>query len=135
MLKTLALDWVEDNRRGRFLDFVVSGRSLFMEMRRRGYDLVPRLSGKLVPLDVEARDLLLLEREGDTESGRVALYVCAGCGDYGCGVVSAMISRIDSDIQWSDFVWEQGPEVVPIENLGPFRFREDDYRKTIQSGS
>lgn len=132
-MKALELQWVFDPKRGECLDFVVSGRSLYKELRRRGYDVVPRLKSRLVPVDAGTRDLLLLEREGDTPSGRVALYGCPLCGHIGCGVVSARITREGADILWSEFAWETDCEdhFQTLEKLGPYRFREAEYRKSI----
>jgi hypothetical protein len=133
-MKTLELRWVFDPKRGECLDFIVSGRSLYKELRRRGYDVVPRLWGRLVPVDAETRDLLLLEREGDTPSGRVALYVSPLSGIAG-GVVSARITREDADILWSEFAWETDCEdhFQALEKLGPYRFREAEYRKSLST--
>src|SRR5262245_21851009 len=105
-MKILEIKWVFDRRRGKRLDFVVSGRSLYKELRRRGYDVVPRLGSNLVPVDSTTRRLLLLEKAGDMASGRVALYVCPLCGDLGCGAVSVRITRENTDIVWSEFEWE-----------------------------
>jgi hypothetical protein len=132
-MKTLEFRRVFDPRRGERLDFVVSGRSLYKELRRRGYDVVPRLGSGLVPVDSETRDLLLLEKEGDTPTGRVALYVCPLCAHLGCGVVSAKIAREGAEIVWSEFVWETDCEdhFQPLDNVGPYRFREPAYRSAI----
>lgn len=132
-MKTLELRSVFDSRRGERLDFVVSGRSLYKELRRRGYDVVPRLGSGRVRVDTETRDLLLLEKEGDTRSGRVALYICPICGDLGCGVVSAKITRVGADILWSEFAWEtdSADHFLALEKLGPYRFRVAEYRKAI----
>ena len=136
-MKALELRLVFAPRRGEQLDFVVSGSSLYKELGRRGYDVVPRLGSKLVPVDTETRDLLFLEREGDTATGRVALYVCPLCRHLGCGVVSAKIARDGADICWSDFAWETDcvEDLQPLERLGPYRFREAEYRAAILNPS
>ena len=137
-LKTLDIGWIEDSRRGRLLDFRVSGRSLFREIRKRGFDRLPRTTSNpnLPALDVETLEMLLLEGVGDTPSGRVALYLCP-CGDLGCDAVSVRIQRDGGDIVWDDFVWEVDyeDEILPLEGLGPFRFREDEYRKSVQNAA
>jgi hypothetical protein len=132
-MKSLELRRVFEARRGERLDFVVSGRSLYKELRRRGFDVIPRLGSGLVPVDSETRDLLLLDKNGDTSSGRVALYICPECGDLGCGAVSVRITRDTTDIVWSEFAWETNCQdhFQPIDNLGPFRFRELAYRSAV----
>jgi hypothetical protein len=131
-MKSLELRWVFAPGRGKLLDFVVSGRSLYGEFRRRGYDVVPRLGSDLVPVDVETRALLLLEKEGDTPSGRVALYRCPLCGDLGCGAIAVRIARQGRGILWSEFAWETGyGDIWPIERLGPILFSEQQYRQAL----
>lgn len=127
-MKKLKLEFVSDLKRGRFLDFVVSGRSLLKEFRHRGYDVAPR-----IPLASETRELLLLEKEADMPNGRVAIYVCPQCGDLGCGAVSVKIVREGADIIWDQFGWENDydGEFWPFEKIGPFRFDEAEYRIAI----
>jgi len=132
-MQALELRLVFAPRRGEQLDFVVSGRSLYKELTCRGYDVVPRLGSKLGAVDAATRDLLLLESEGDTPTGRVTLYVCPLCRHLGCGVVSARMAREGSDISWSDFAWETdcADGLRPLEHLGPYRFREAEYRAAV----
>jgi hypothetical protein len=134
-MKTLEIKWAHSKRRGKRLDFYVSGRSLLKAVERRGYDLVPRLGSELLPIDMETRALLLLEKCGDTPGGRVGLYVCPLCGDYGCGVVSVRITREGSDILWSEIGYENGHDegFLQIEKLGPFRFDEKAYRQALMT--
>jgi hypothetical protein len=136
-MKTLEIRWAQSKRRGKCLDFFVSGRSLLKEIERRGHDHVPRLGSDLLPIDSETRDLLLLECNGDTPSGRVALYVCPECGDHGCGVVSVKVTREGTDILWSEFGFENnwGDEFFLMEKLGPFRFNEEKYRHTLMTAA
>ncbi|MGI9424238.1 MAG: hypothetical protein ACR2PA_13685 [Hyphomicrobiaceae bacterium] len=135
-MKKLELKWIMQPRRGERLDFVVSNRSLYKEFVGRGLDVVPRTGSNSVPLDLELRDLLLLEKAGDTPLGRVALYICPVCGDPGCGVVSVKITRDDVSFTWNDFGWE--PDYIdeeqafrPYEKLGPFRFDAQEYRHAL----
>lgn len=132
-MRTLALGWSNSRRRGKRLDFFVSGAPLLKEIEARGFDLVPRLGGGYLPIDGKTRDLLLLEEESDAPSGRVALYVCAECEDLACGCVSARISRDGPDFVWSDFVFESAAdqEPSPLEKLGPFRFSGESYRRAL----
>lgn len=129
-VKTLEINWFH-SKRGKCLDFYVSGKPLFREIQLRGYDLFPRLGSDSVPIDIATREHLLLEAVSDTPSGRVALYICPLCGDYGCGVVSVKINRDGSDFVWGDFVWENQDTVMELEKLGPFRFSEENYRSAL----
>jgi hypothetical protein len=132
-MKSLKLGWTSSRRRGKLLDFLISGKSLLNEIEKRGYDMVPRLGSALQPTDASTRALLLLETDCDLPSGRVALYVCSECGGYGCGVVSVNISSDGSNFVWHNFVWETDYDdnVVPLEKLGPFEFDGRQYREAI----
>ena len=84
------------------------------------------------------RDLLLLETQGDTWNGRVGLYVCDFCGDYGCGVISIKIAANNGVITWSKFGFEQGSEEEDFwlfENFGAYQFDAKQYRETIQAAA
>ena len=136
-MKSLALQKVGSNKHGEILDFVVSGRSLYRELVSRGYDLIPRTGPLLVPTDVTTRELLLLERDGDTPRGRVALYFCPLCGDLACGAVSVRILRDASAITWVDFAieydgFEEDEDTFQIlPRLGPYKFDEVQYAAAL----
>jgi hypothetical protein len=131
-MKILTIEQVK-SRRGDIKDFVVSARGLLRELEKRGFDLVPRVGTGLIAIDLELRDLLLMASPGDTQSGRVGLYVCPLCGDFGCGVVSAKVSCLEGDYVWSDFVHETNlsDECLSLDKIGPFRFDGNLYRKVI----
>ncbi len=132
-MKNLSIMEIRSKRRGALRDFAISGRPLLPGFERQGFDLVPRIGNGLVPIDIETQSLLLCERSGDTPSGRVALYICPLCGDYGCGVISAKIEKDAGSIVWSEFGYENDyyGEFHPIERLGPFRFAFEDYQSVV----
>jgi hypothetical protein len=131
-MQTLELKLTTSKSGGHRYDFFVSGSPLLRLLPRSLREWAPRLGGEFQPIDSDTRDLLLLEAPGDLPSGRVALYVCPICGDYGCGVIGALVFREGATIIWSDFALEsleQSPK--GIESLGPFKFIEADYRRAI----
>ena len=81
-MKRLEIKEVAGRKSGKVLDFVVSGRSLLKDLERRDIHLAPRLWTETLPVPIELRDLLLIEKPGDMPSGGVALYVCSMCGDF-----------------------------------------------------
>lgn len=135
-MKVLTFEKVPSKRYSVLLDFVVSGKSVLAELDRRGYDLVPRVTDGLVPVEQTTRANLLLEEDDKLQEGRVALYTCS-CGDYGCGVISVMIEKDGRHFVWSDFRFENDhdDEFTALEKLGPFRFNEKAYRDTIMGTS
>ena len=133
----LAFRYADSITRGKCVDFYISGRSLLNKVERLGYkDMIPRLGTEFLPADLETRELLLLQRQDELPKGRVGLYVCPLCADYGCGVVSVKITRDGTDFVWSEFRHENNYESKheAINNLGPFRFDEEQYRSTIMGG-
>jgi hypothetical protein len=44
--------------------------------------------------------------ENDLPSGIIPVYVCAECGDYGCGVFGWKIDIRDKDVRWYGFQWD-----------------------------
>lgn len=38
--------------------------------------------------------------------GRASLYICAECGDMGCGGVTAVIERAADTVVWRDFGYQ-----------------------------
>jgi hypothetical protein len=44
--------------------------------------------------------------ENDLPSGILPVYVCAECGDYGCGVFGWKIDIRDKDVRWYGFQWD-----------------------------
>lgn len=114
-----------------YLDFVVDGRSL--------QDRLPP-SDTISPLGwgfIERTHIgqLLMREPPESPTGRVPLYVCAECGDLGCGAVMARIEATADAIVWSDFAWEVDYEDAPgedgvgrqYEGIGPFEFRKAAY--------
>ena len=130
-VKRLEIDWV-NSRRGRVLDFHISGRPLINRVERLGQDLVPAIGSLEGPVETALRGRLREEGMGDLRSGRVALYVCPLCGDLGCGALAARVVRDGPDIIWQDFAMEDDAQVQKeIERLGPFRFDFEQYRDAL----
>lgn len=118
----------------KFLDFVVDGESL---RERHGLDNVTPLGWLLPESDDRAARRLLGDDAGDVD-GRVAIYVCAECGEVECGAVTALVER-DADtgeVVWRDFAhtlreddgWRHDPLA-----WGEFRFKAESYRGAILS--
>jgi hypothetical protein len=137
-MSTIELKWTDRVIGGaqtprRFLDFVVDGNSLY-----------PMFGDRITPFGWGTKDSerkainrFLLEEDADFPNNRRSIYVCAECGDLGCGAVSAVIEEKGNQIIWHDFGYENNYEDdVDLDNyrdIGPFAFDRDDYRHTIES--
>lgn len=47
-------------------------------------------------------------------SGRVPIYVCAECGDLGCGAVTVRVTKLDDCFVWSELSIESYNTATPI---------------------
>jgi hypothetical protein len=62
-----------------------------------------------------------------SEDGRVAVLTC-GCGDFGCGGVSADIEDEGDRVVWRDFHEANGGPVIAV---GPFTFDRARYERAL----
>jgi hypothetical protein len=92
--------------RRRFLDFVVNGRSPLSDFNAGGLDLITPLWVDEPIAAVESLSRLLGDVEGDAPHGRVAVYVCAECGDLGCGAITAKLVISDAAVEWTDWGYQ-----------------------------
>jgi hypothetical protein len=114
----------------KFLDFVVDGSSLQETLG------VFEQVGGLGWGTPEGQRLyvgrLLLQEPTDAPSGRVPLYVCAECGDIGCGAITVRVHKSGSTFVWSDFAFENNYDAAMIDtdqfrHVGPFAFNKAEY--------
>jgi hypothetical protein len=127
----------EKKRNIMFYDFLIDGESLYdmcqmKEMDRigpLGWDVNPECEKSLV------KQFLGNEKNEELESGRVMVFVCAECGDIGCGATTIDIREMGNEIIWSDFGDENNYEsevnFFNYTNLGPFKFEKTEYIRTF----
>jgi hypothetical protein len=121
-----------------YLDFVISSHSL-KDMLGVS-DFVTPLCHQWSTADVhQSVDQLLLQNASKLPNGRIPIYVCAECGDIGCGVVSAEIIREDDAIIWRDFGRENDYEDQIHRDLyahvDSFRFNWLQYKTVLTSAA
>jgi hypothetical protein len=104
------------------LDFVINGELLTETAANGGLgDLVTPLNRPwLTTVPSEIDQLLGHRPHPDLASGRIAVLVCAVCGDLGCGAVTAALTVRDDTVIWSEWALENGRDQAdPIDALGP----------------
>ena len=122
----------------RFLEFVVDGQRLgqilgpFLDDDDATDEYVPVLvTDWPVGMSLEDLDRLLGAGAPPSLGGRTALYVCAECGDLGCGAVTAVVEVDDDKVVWCDFGYQNDYEPFDQEavfaGVGPFTFDRDAY--------
>lgn len=107
---------------------------------------LPPFGWTTTDFEQRSRRMLLLEELPDYDPQRVPIYVCNRCADYLCGYCSAVITREDDRIIWTDFrmghVVCRQPEdeqtyICEPEDSGKwlrFSFDADEYRAVIGKG-
>jgi hypothetical protein len=105
-----------------FLDFVVNNISLWQLCKSEGLDNISSIWLPTIYTPA-VRRLLLLE-PGDFPDGRTSLYVCAECGDIGCGAVSVRITRHEDVVTWSDFGYQNNYDETMTRKLNSFAVLE-----------
>lgn len=137
----LALEWHDRRIVGsgqsprRFLDFVVDGESLY---ERHDADFVGCL-GWLPQKQDDAAAARLLRREPPDVDGRVSLYICPEDADPYCGMITAVVERIRSEVVWrsmalSGFDWHKGRwthQEEAFQSWPDFKFDANRYWRVI----
>ncbi|WP_448029896.1 hypothetical protein [Bradyrhizobium liaoningense] len=119
-------------------DFVVNGQSLFALTGAANFDLsgclsVPQREPELAVRLNDRLARLLTPAVPIGRSSRVALYVCPECGDLACGAITALVSRSDGVVRWSDFTYENGDDSeTKLSKVGPFAFNWTSYVTEIE---
>jgi hypothetical protein len=113
-----------------WLDFVIDGFSLYDTLKVGDY--IGCLGWGEPGNEASLLRQLLRKEQSQLPEGRVTIYVCAECGDLGCGAVTVAVSRDGDSIVWDHFGFENNydPEMTNRESyshVGPFRFEPNQY--------
>lgn len=119
-----------------YIDFIVSGQSLGQLLGLPNFDLIGTF-GWTENNEYENRhvDEFLGIEKPELETGRTCFYVCAECGDIGCGAITAKIEFTDNDVKWVDFGYENDysePDLTAYKEIGPFCFDKKQYFDTLE---
>lgn len=122
-------------RQSHYLDFHVDGRPL-RDWFDHTHDVITTLNRPwLNTLDDGIGELTGRQPDPCLPTGRIALLRCAGCGDVGCGAITARLTITPQTVTWSDFAWENDDdgETAPQRSGLVFVFDHDAYMTTIES--
>ncbi|MGB2679410.1 MAG: hypothetical protein WAN12_20185 [Candidatus Acidiferrum sp.] len=119
-----------------FSDFLVDGQSLADILKNRGFDLNSVLWAEgPAKARREAGQRLLRLKDADCPNDRRTLYVCAECGDIGCGAITILVDCDAETVTWREFGYENDyePSVSheKLRDLGPFVFSRDEYSRVL----
>lgn len=118
-------------------DFVVSGQSLYAHLAGKSYDMVGALGWLPDEFNQRIIEQLLLQSEPPVVGNRQMIFVCAECGDLGCGALTAEVVREGETVVWQGFGYENDYDPAMSDfgrfaSVGPFRFDWTEYRAVIQ---
>jgi hypothetical protein len=117
-----------------WLDFIVDGASLCDTLKAGGY--IGCLGWGDPGVEASSLRQLMQGERSQLPDGRVMIYVCAECGDLGCGAVTVAVRREGDTIIWDHFGLENNydPEMTDRESyrhVGPLRFPAEHYWHTL----
>ena len=119
-----------------YLDFLVNGQSL-RDLLKPG-DNIGCLGW--LPSNVEQNILeqLTTKRLSDLGNDRYPIYICAECGDIGCGAITVQIEKTEHGYIWKNFGYENNydesmSDFESYQNIGALHFKETEYLEALQS--
>lgn len=90
------------------------------------------------PTGIALEDVDRLLGVGSTTElgGRTALYVCAECGDLGCGAATAVVTLYAGRVVWSEFGYQSDYESFDqdavFDGAGPFVLDRGQYSAELE---
>ena len=118
-----------------FLDFSINGQSLWEGLGKP--DMVSVICREYATEEtVRAINRLLLVEGADFPNERRSLFICAECGDLGCGAITAIVCKEGETVRWEDFGYERsyGENVRRDDyaTVGPFAFDAVSYERALE---
>ena len=118
----------------KYLDFVINGQSLG-ELLQVG-DMIGCLGWGKPEYESDMTQILLLKKPSPLETCRVTLYICAECGDIGCGAITAQVEKTSEHFVWSGFGYENyyDPSRLDLQEyteIGPYLFNKTEYWQVV----
>jgi len=117
-----------------YLDFVVDGQSLH-DLLESG-DNIGCLGWLSLDLEKVILEQLVTERLSELGNDRYAIYICAECGDIGCGAITVQIEKTEDGFVWHNFGYENNydecmPHLERYRQIGAFYFKEVEYLNAL----
>lgn len=120
----------------KYIDFIVSGQSLGQVFGLPDFDLIGTFGWTENEEEENKQiDEFLCKVTPELKTGRTMFYVCAECGDIGCGAITAKIELIEDKFVWKDFGYENNysePMLDDYKNILPLEFDKTEYIKTFE---
>ena len=119
-----------------YLDFVVNGQSIHDQLMTD--DHIGCLGWQSEEKEIVILEQLTTKRLSVLGNNRYAIYVCAECGDIGCGAITVQIEKTKDGFVWKNFGYENNydetmRDVKNYKTIGEFHFRETEYQTALTS--
>ena len=121
----------------RFLDFVFDSIPVSGRLTDVGVDNITPLWVGGGESSLSALRQLLGDAEPDVLHGRTSAFVCAECGDLGCGAVTVRIETVGGVVSWRDWGYQNNYEdgVVDLAGFPDVSFDADTYDSTLRAAA
>ena len=91
-----------------YIDFIINGVSLTELLGGVGNNIGKFGWKTNLDFENEEFDDFQLAQKSRIDNGLFSAYVCAECGDEGCGAVMFRIEKTERNVKWNNFVWSDG---------------------------
>lgn len=118
-----------------YIDFIIDGLPLINHLGGSEAEITPFGWGNNIEFELTMAKRLLTFEKSKLSNGLQSAYVCARCGDEGCGAIMFDIVNHGAYVEWNNFVDSDGEptELGPDEKIDvdSFYFELEDYQKAI----
>jgi hypothetical protein len=122
----------DDNSERNYYDFNISGQSLKTILKADNMDLISPFGWGDKNYEQEIIKEFRGQKKPQIPSGRLMIYVCADCGDLGCGAITAELQITDNKVIWKNFSYEDNSSEIDFtsfKDIPSFEFDRVDYFK------
>jgi hypothetical protein len=113
-----------------YFDFIVSGQSLRTILNADNQGLISPFGWGNNDYELEIIKEFRGQKIPQIPSKRLMIYVCADCGDIGCGAITADLEINDDKVIWKNFGYEDNSSEIDFnsfKDIPPFEFKRADY--------
>jgi hypothetical protein len=126
----------ENNSERNYYDFNISGQSLMTILKADNRDLISPFGWGDKNYEQEIIKEFTGQKNPQISGERLMIYVCAECGDLGCGAITAELKIIDTKVIWKNFRYEDNSSEIDFtsfKDIPPFEFDRSDYFKKFKN--
>ncbi|MCT8341236.1 hypothetical protein MG296_14310 [Flavobacteriaceae bacterium TK19130] len=119
-----------------YIDFNINGISLAELIGDVGKNIGKFGWDRKVDFELSELKELRESEKSRLENGLFSIYVCAECGDEGCGAIMFEKYQTDEIVEWKNFVWSDGyddeEETAEKIDLKTIIFKRAEYERAME---